>query len=89
MVFIRNFIGARSKKRDFDLEPVLDRMEIQLKKSGIETEFVKNIDLSWAISDVSRLIKQYANNEYILIFPFCSKKLPQKNGLFLRNLYLN
>ena len=74
------------KKRDFDLEPVLDRMEIQLKKSGIETEFVKNIDLSWAISDVSRLIKQYANNEYILIFPFCSKKLPQKKWPFFKEL---
>ncbi len=74
------------KKRDFDLEPVLDRMEIQLKKSGIETEFVKNIDLSWAISDVSRLIKQYANNEFILIFPFCSKKLPQKKWPFFKEL---
>ena len=74
------------KKRDFDLEPVLDRMEIQLKKSGIETEFVKNIDLSWVISDVSRLIKQYANNEYILIFPFCSKKLPQKKWPFFKEL---
>ena len=74
------------KKRDFDLEPVLDRMEIQLKKSGIETQFVKNIDLSWVISDVSRLIKQYANNEYILIFPFCSKKLPQKKWPFFKEL---
>ena len=74
------------KKRDFDLEPVLDRMEIQLKKSGIETEFVKNIDLSWAISDVSRLTKQYANNEFILIFPFCSKKLPQKKWPFFKEL---
>ena len=74
------------KKRDFDLEPVLDRMEIQLKKSGVETQFVKNIDLSWVKSDVSRLIKQYANNEYILIFPFCSKKLPQKKWPFFKEL---
>ena len=29
------------KKADFDQEPVLDRMEIQLKKSGIETNFTK------------------------------------------------
>ena len=36
------------RKSDFDKDPVLDRMEIQLKKSGIETEFTKNIDLSWA-----------------------------------------
>ena len=61
-------------------------MEIQLKKSGIQTEFVKNIDLNWAISDISRLKKQYANNDYILLFPFCSKKLPQKKWPFFKDL---
>ena len=61
-------------------------MEIQLKKSGIETQFVKNLDLNWAISDISRLIKQYANNEYILIFPFCSKKLPHKKWPYFKEL---
>ena len=74
------------KKKDFDKEPVLDRMEIQLKKSGVETEFVKNIDLTWALSDISRLTKQYANNDYILIFPFCSKKLPKKKWPFFKEL---
>ena len=76
------------KISDFNNEPVLDRMEIQLKKSGIETEFIKNIDLSWAISDVTRLKKQYANNEYILLFPFCSKKLPQKKWPYFKELIL-
>ncbi len=76
------------KKRDFDEDPVLDRMEIQLKKSGLETEFVKNIDLSWSTTDVSRLTRQYTNNEYILIFPFCSKKLPQKKWPFFKDLIL-
>ncbi len=76
------------KISDFNNEPVLDRMEIQLKKSGIETEFVKNIDLSWAISDVTRLKKQYANNEYILLFPFCSKKLPHKKWPYFKELIL-
>jgi ADP-heptose:LPS heptosyltransferase len=74
------------KKSDFDKDPVLDRMEIQLKKSGIQTEFVKNIDLNWAISDISRLKKQYSNNDYILLFPFCSKKLPQKKWPFFKDL---
>ena len=76
------------KKKDFDQDPVLDRMEIQLKKSGVETEFVKNIDLSWASSDISRLTRQYANNEYILAFPFCSKKLPQKKWPFFKELII-
>ena len=76
------------KKRDFDKDPVLDRMEIQLKKSGVQTEFVKNIDLDWAISDISRLKKQYANNDYILLFPFCSKKLSKKKWPFFKDLIL-
>ena len=74
------------KKSDFDKEPVLNRMEIQLKKSGVETEFVKNIDLNWAMTNVSRLTKQYANNEYILIFPFCSKKHPHKKWPYFKDL---
>lgn len=76
------------KKEDFDKEPVLDRMELQLKKSGIEIIFTKNIDLSWATSDVSRLIRQYANNEYILLFPFCSKKHQNKKWPYFKDLIL-
>ncbi len=75
-------------KNDFDKDPVLDRMEIQLKKSGIETQFVKNLDLNWALSDISRLTKQYANNEYILLFPFCSKKHPHKKWPYFKQLII-
>jgi len=74
------------KKKDFDKEPVLDRIESQLKKNGIETEFTKNINLDWAIVDVSRLIKQYANNEYILLFPFCSEKHKNKKWPYFKDL---
>ena len=76
------------KKSDFDKEPVLERFKVQLNKSGIDTEFVNNIDLSWATSDISRLTRQYSNNEYILLFPFCSKKLPQKKWPYFRELIL-
>jgi ADP-heptose:LPS heptosyltransferase len=75
-------------KNDFDQHPVLDRIELQLKKSGIETEFTKNIDLDWALTDVSRLTKRYANNEYILMFPFCSKKHQNKKWPYFKNLIL-
>ena len=74
------------KKSDFDQDPVLDRMETQLKKSGVETEFTKNIDLSWATTDISRLLKQYANNEYILLFPFCSVKHQKKKWPYFKEL---
>ncbi len=76
------------KKSDFERGPVLDRMEIQLKKSGIDVEFTKNIDLSWATIDISRLLKQYTNNEYILLFPFCSAKHENKKWPYFKELIL-
>jgi len=74
------------KKSDFDQDPVLDRMEIQLKKSGVDTEFTKNIDLNWAKTNISRLLKQYANDEYILLFPFCSAKHQNKKWPYFKEL---
>jgi len=74
------------KKKDFDKDPVLDRMEIQLKKSGIEIEFTKNIDLSWAVENTSHLVKKYTNREYILLFPFCSPKLKNKKWPHFKEL---
>ena len=74
------------KKKDFDKDPVLERMELQLKKSGIETEYTRNINIDWAMKDVSRLIKRYANNEYILLFPFCSKKHQNKKWPYFKEL---
>ena len=74
------------KKSDFNKDPVLDRMEIQLKKSGIETEFTKNIDLSWAVENTSHLVKKYTNREYILLFPFCSPKLKNKKWPYYKEL---
>ena len=74
------------RKSDFDKDPVLDRMEIQLKKSGIETEFTKNIDLNWAVENTSDLVKKYTNREYILLFPFCSPKLKNKKWPYYKEL---
>ena len=74
------------RKSDFDKDPVLDRMEIQLKKSGIETEFTKNIDLNWAVENTSHLVKKYTNREYILLFPFCSPKLKNKKWPYYKEL---
>ena len=73
-------------KKDFDDYPVLDRMELLLKKSSIPTNNVKNVDLSWAYEDLSKLIKQYTNRDYILIFPFCSKKHQNKKWPFFKDL---
>jgi len=97
--FYRNFIlknlewsssldtlESGQSKKDFDTHPVLDRMELQLNKSNIPTKYIKNIDLSWAREDLSKLTQQYTNRDYILIFPFCSKKHQNKKWPFFKNL---
>jgi len=73
-------------KKDFDTHPVLDRMELQLNKSNIPTKYIKNVDLSWAKEDLSKLTQQYTNRDYILIFPFCSKKHQNKKWPFFKDL---
>ena len=73
-------------KKDFDQSPVLDRMELQLRKRNIPTKYVKNIDLSWAKDDLSNLTKQYTNRDYILLFPFCSKKHLNKKWPYFNDL---
>ena len=65
-------------KSDFDKEPVLKRMEIQLKKSGIKTKNTKKSNLNWATSNIRHITKDYISKKYILIFPFCSSKLITK-----------
>ena len=71
-------LGEGGRLSDFNEDSVLDRMEKQLKKSSIKVKNTKTIDLTWSIKDISRSLKQYTNGEYILVFPFCSKKHTQK-----------
>ena len=71
-------LKPNQKKSDFDREPVLKRMEIQLKKSGIKTVNIKKSNLNWAVVNIRNITKNYFNKKYILLFPFCSPKLTQK-----------
>ena len=70
------------KKSEFDEEAVLQRMEFQLKKSGIKIENVKKSNLNWAVSNIRHITKDFINKKYILIFPFCSLKLIGKKWPF-------
>jgi ADP-heptose:LPS heptosyltransferase len=71
-------LESEQERLDFDAEPVLKRMEIQLKKSGIKTLNVQKSNLNWAVVNVRNITKNYFNGKYILIFPFCSPKLAKK-----------
>ena len=96
MVKHRNFVRRKSKKSDFDNEPVLKRMKIQLEKSGINTIYTDKPDLSWAVKNVQSLMNQYIEGNYIVLFPFCSSKHKDKlwpyfNQLIkeIKNIYGN
>mgnify|MGYP001375360477 FL=1 len=66
------------KLSDFNEEPVLTRMKKQLEKSNVLIKNTQAINLNWSIKDISRNLKQYTNGDYVLLFPFCSKKNVQK-----------
>ena len=80
-----NSLEIGQTKSMFDEYPVLKRMKIQLKKSNITTNHINNFDLSWSFKNISRLLKQYVNNEFILIFPFCSKKHRNKKWPYFKD----
>ena len=71
-------LEKNQKKSDFDAEPVLNRMKIQLQKSNIKTNFTNNIDLSWAIKNIKPLINQHIEGKYIVLFPYSSEKHKNK-----------
>ena len=62
------------KKLDFDKEPVLKRMKIQLQKSNVKINYTENLDLSWALKNIKALINQHIDKNYIVLFPFSSQK---------------
>jgi ADP-heptose:LPS heptosyltransferase len=79
-------LESGEKKKHFDQEPVLKRMEIQLEKSGVKTENVKKSNLKWAVVNIRNITKNYFDGKYILIFPFCSPKLVDKKWPYFRIL---
>ena len=81
-------LNEGEKLSDFNEDSVLNRMEKQLKKSNIFIKNTKKINLTWSIKDISRNLKQYTNGEYILIFPFCSKKHIQKKWPYFQELII-
>ena len=81
-----NSLNEGEKLSDFNDDTVLNRIEKQLTKSDVKIKNTKLIDLSWSLKDISRNLKQYTNGEYILIFPFCSKKHSQKKWPYFSEL---
>ena len=76
------------KLSDFNEDSVLNRMEKQLKKSKVTIKNTQDINLTWSIQDISRSLKQYTNGEFVLLFPFCSKKNIQKKWPYFAELII-
>ena len=81
--YLVEFHSDGAEHRD-DMEPVLERMEIQLRKSGVKTLNTKKANLSWALTDIKNLTNRFFKGNYILIFPFCSKKHIKKKWPYYR-----
>ena len=76
------------KLSDFNEDSVLNRMVKQLKKSKVIIKNTQDINLTWSIKDISRNLKQYTNGEFVLLFPFCSKKNIQKKWPYFAELII-
>ena len=76
------------KLSDFNEDSVLNRMEKQLKKSKVTIKNTQDINLAWSIQDISRNLKQYTNGDFVLLFPFCSKKNIQKKWPYYAELII-
>jgi len=73
-------------KEEFDITPVLNRFEHQLKSSGLNTKFTMKPDFSWSCSDISEIKSKFNLDKYIILFPFCSPHLESKKWPYYNDL---
>ena len=71
-------LESGQKKIDFDKDPVIERMKVQLKKSGVKIINTGKSNLNWSFVNIRHITKNYLDGKYILIFPFCSPRLIKK-----------
>jgi len=65
-------------KEEFDKNPVLNRFEHQLKKSGLDTKNTMTPNFDWACTNIDSIKKEFNLTKYIVLFPFCSAHLTHK-----------
>ena len=73
-------------KEEFDKNPVLNRFEYQLKKSGLDIKYTMTPNFNWSCTNIDSIKEKYQLKQYIVLFPFCSvhlhiKKWPYYNEL--------
>ena len=66
------------RKKDFDKDPVLERLDIQLSKSNIKTKYSLKPNFTWASENVDQIVNKFLGKKFILLFPFSSESLSHK-----------
>jgi len=79
-------LPADKSKEEFDKNPVLNRFEYQLKKSGLNTLNVMKPDFSWSCTNIENIRSENQLKEYIVLFPFCSAHLDIKKWPYYNEL---
>ena len=82
----KTILNKNQKKKEFDSGPVLDRFEQQLMLSGVKVNYTTKPDLNWACEDVTDILNRHFTEKFILIFPFCSERLPHKKWIYFNEL---
>jgi ADP-heptose:LPS heptosyltransferase len=82
---ILKVLQGSETKESFKEIGAIDRMDIQLKRSGIETKFTKTPDFSWAI-DMDFELDKRIRKDYIYIAPFASANGTAKTWPYFSDL---
>ena len=80
----RSILNDNEKKEVFDEKSILERFSIQLERSDVKTEFTNTPQIEWMVD--KNFESGLEENTYIVIFPFCSKKHPQKRWPYYKEL---
>jgi len=75
-----------TSKEEFDKNPVLNRFDYQLKKSGLKTKNTIIPNFNWSCTNIDDIKNDYELNKYIVLFPFCSAHLDLKKWPYYNEL---
>ena len=81
-----SLLETSGKKIDLNSKSVLERFKMQLDYSNMNTKYTLKPDFSWACSNVDSITGNLFKNNFLLIFPFSSPKLPHKQWPYYNEL---
>ena len=81
-----SLLKTSGKKKDLNSKSVLERFKMQLVYSNMNTKYTLKPDFSWACSNVDLITENLFKNNFLLIFPFSSPKLPHKQWPYYNEL---